>query len=166
MKTIYKRRSIRKFKEDHISDDTINDIIKAGMNAPSAGNERPWHFLIIRKKESLEAITKIHPYSSMLTQVNAAILVCGDLTLEKFKGFWVQDCSAAVQNMLLETSDMGLGSVWLALYPLEERVAGIRKILSLPAHIIPLAIVPVGVPDEDKPANDEFDQTRIHREVW
>ena len=166
MEAIYKRRSIRKYTSDSIPDHIVEDIIKAGMNAPSAGNERPWHFLVIRKRELLEEITTIHPYSAMLKQAPVAILICADISLEKFKGFWVQDCSAAAQNMLLEIADRDLGSVWLGVYPIDERVKGIRKIFNLPEHVEPFAIIPVGKPAEEKPPKNEFDKERIHYDIW
>ena len=113
MDTIFSRRSIRKFKDKTLSKEDLDKIIRAGMVAPSAGNEQPWHCILIDDKKILNEITKVHPYSSMLKEVNYAIVVCGDLTLEKYEGFWVQDCSAATQNMLLMITSLGLGSVWL-----------------------------------------------------
>ena len=111
MNAIFNRRSIRKYINKDISEDIINKIIKAGMAAPSAGNEQPWHFILINDKNILNEIPKFHPYSQMLKEVSCAIVVCGDLSLEKYEGFWVQDCSAATQNMLLMAQELGLGSV-------------------------------------------------------
>jgi len=114
----------------------------------------------------LDAVPKFHPYSAMLKYASVAILVCGDLSREKFKGFWVQDCSAATQNILLAATARGLGAVWTALHPLEDRVAGMRKLLGLPEHIIPLALVPIGYPDEHPGQADRFDAARVHKDRW
>ena len=97
------------------------------MAAPSAGNQQPWHFIVIDDREILSEIPKFHPYSKMLNEASCAIVVCGDVTLQRFEGYWVQDCSAATQNMLLMATELGLGSVWLGAYPREERVEALKK---------------------------------------
>lgn len=166
MKNIFTRRSIRKYKDTVVEDPMILEIIKAGMNAPSAGNAQPWHFIIVHDREKLVKINEVHPYSKMLLHVKSAILVCGDPSLEKHEGFWVQDCAAAVQNMLLMIDYKGLGSVWLGVYPLDERIDGVRKIFNLPEGIVPFAVLPVGYPEEIKPANDKFDESKLHYDKW
>jgi nitroreductase len=166
MESIYTRRSIRKYKNSDVDDSIINEIIKAGMNAPSAGDEQLWHFIVVKDSDKLVRITEVHPYSKMVLQVKTAIIVCGDLSLEKHDGFWVQDCAAAVQNMLLMIDHKGLGSVWLGVYPRNERVEGIKKIFNLPEKVIPFAVLPVGYPDETRPANNKFNESRIHVNNW
>lgn len=166
MKTIYERRSIRKYTDESVSDDEILKIVKAGMNAPSAGNEQPWHFILVNDRTLMNRIQKVHPHSAMLAEAKWAVIICCDTVLEKHEGFWIQDCSAAVENMLLEITDMGLGSVWLGVYPRQERIDGIRNIFGLPGNIIPFAVLPVGHPGESKPANDKLDKTRIHLNKW
>jgi hypothetical protein len=101
-----------------------------------------------------------------LTDADKAIIVCGDLHLEKFKGYWMIDCAAATENILLAAHSLGLGACWLGLYPREGRVAGMRKLLQLPAHIIPLAVVSLGYPAEIKPKEDRYDQSRVHVNKW
>lgn len=166
MKAIYERRSIRKYTDRAVSEDDVLKIVKAGMNAPSAGNEQPWHFILVNDREILHGIRQVHPHSAMLGEASWAIVVCCDMSLEKHDGFWVQDCSAAVENMLLEIADMGLGSVWLGVYPRQERVEGIKRIFGLPSGLIPFAVLPVGYPGENKPANDKFYRERIHVNKW
>ena len=166
MDTIYKRRSIRKYTSERVSDETLMEIIRAGMNAPSAGNQQPWHFVIIDERALLERITEIHPYAQMLHKAPAAILVCGDLDLEKHEGYWVQDCAAAVENMLLEIVDQGLGGVWLGVYPRNDRVEGIRELLGIPGHVIPFALIAVGHGAEEKGLKNEFHKERIKRNHW
>lgn len=163
---IFNRRSIRKYTARPVPEDMIAGLLKAAMAAPSAGNEQAWQFIVIRDRALLDAVPKFHPYSAMLKFASVAVLVCGDLSREKFKGFWVQDCSAATQNILLTATALGLGAVWTALYPMEDRVAGMRKLLGLPEHIIPLALVPVGYPAEHPGPADRFDATRVHKDRW
>lgn len=166
MQAIFERRSIRKYTDKPVPKDLIEQIVRAGMAAPSAGNEQPWHFIIIEDKTILDNITKVHPYSQMLKEVNHAIVVCGDLALQKYEGFWVQDCSAATQNMLIMARDLGLGSVWVGVYPLEDRVRAIKELLHLPESVIPLCILPLGYPGEEKGPVDRFNASRLHWNQW
>ena len=166
MNPILSRRSIRKYKETNISDDIIEELLKAGMAAPSAGNEKPWEFIILRNKEVMKKITEVHPYSKMLLNTAVAIVVCGDESKEKFKGFWVQDCSAATENILIAVQEKGLGAVWLGVYPMTDRVNAIKEVLNLPDSVIPLSIIPVGYPDEERKPEDRFNKERIHYDKW
>lgn len=166
LEAISSRRSIRKYRQGEVSGELVQRLLDAAMSAPSAGNEQPWQFVVIRDRKILEAIPQIHPYSQMLKGAALGILVCGDLTLEVYKGFWVQDCSAATQNLLIAAHALGLGAVWLGFHPLEERVTGIRKMLSLPDHIVPLALVSIGWPGEEKAGAKRFQEERIHYDRW
>mgnify|MGYP001769731856 CR=1 FL=1 len=130
------------------------------MAAPSAGNQQPWHFVIISNREILNEIPKFHPYSKMLAQSPVAILVCGDINTEKHKGYWIQDCSAATENILLAIHTLGLGAVWLGIHPREDRVDGIKKLLNLPDNISPLALIALGYPAEKHPPADRFDKSK------
>jgi len=163
---VLSRRSIRKYEPRPVGDDLVETLLRAAMGAPSAGNEQPWHFIIIRERALLDAIPAIHPHSRMLGEASTAILVLGDPTLQKYDGYWVQDCSAAVENMLVTASGLGLGAVWLGVYPIEERIRGLRRLFGVPEHVVPFAIVPVGYPAEQKPPADRFDESRIHLERW
>lgn len=169
---IYKRRSIRKFVPRPVAPEIIEKIIRCGMQAPSAGNSQPWQFVVVRKKETLHKITSFHPYAQMLDTVDAAIVVCGDKSKEIFPGYWVQDCSACVQNMLLAVEsikgedNLELGAVWLGIYPVEQRVKGLQELLELPQEVVPLAVVPVGYKGEKKEIIDKFNPERIHYEKW
>ena len=163
---IFLRRSIRKYEPRAVPEEDITVLMRAAMAAPSAGNEQPWHFVVIRDRQILEAIPVFHPHAAMLKDASVAILICGDLTLEKYKGFWVQDCSAATQNLLLAATARGLGTVWTAIYPIEDRVVGIRKLLHLPNHVIPLSLVPIGYPFEHPGRADRFRADRVHHDQW
>jgi len=166
MKSILTRRSIRRFTSQPVSDEIIREFLQAAMSAPSAGNEQPWEFVVITDRKILDQIPKIHPYAQMCGEAPAAILVCGDMTRESHQGFWVQDCSAATENILIAVNDKGLGAVWVGVYPREDRVEGLRKLIGLPAHIIPFALIPVGYPAEIKPPPSRFDPARVHKNKW
>jgi nitroreductase len=164
--TIFSRRSIRLYTTKPVSREMVNEILRAAMSAPSAGNERPWHFIVLTDRNILDAIPKFHPYSAMLKHAQVAILVCGDLTLEKNKGYWTLDCAAATENVLLAAHAKGLGAVWCGVYPTEDRVANLKKLLSLPEHVVPFSLVPLGFPAEEKQAPDRFDGSRVHENRW
>lgn len=166
MNIILNRRSIRRYKPIKVSDKAVEDLLKAAMAAPSAGNQQPWEFIVIRDKSILEDIAKVHLYSQMLPRADVAIVVCGDENKEVFKGFWVQDCAAATENILLEAEYLGLGSVWLGVYPAMERTIAIKNLLNLPSSVIPLSIIAIGHPDEIKAPSNRYDETRIHLEKW
>lgn len=166
MTAILTRRSIRSYTSDPVSDQDVEDLIKAAMYAPSAGNQQPWHFVVIRDRAILNEVPKAHPYSKMVPHCRVAILVCADMTLVKHEGSWVQDCSAATQNLLLAAHAKGLGAVWLGVYPYGERVEGIKKLVGLPDHVYPLALVPIGHPAEEVPQPDRLNRTRVHLDRW
>jgi nitroreductase len=166
MDAILSRRSIRKYTKQPVSDETIKELLEAAMSAPSAGNEQPWHFVVINEREILDEIPKFHPYSRMLGHAPVAILVCGDKQLEKYEGYWVQDCSAATQNILLAVQAKGLGAVWLGVYPIEDRVVGLRRLLNIPEHVTPFSLISIGYPAEQKPRSDRYDASRAHHNRW
>lgn len=138
----------------------------AAMAAPSAGNQRPWHFIVVREKSTLARLSDSSPYAKCVKDAPLAIVVCGDILQEVHKGFWTQDCAAATQNMLIAVEEKGLGAVWVGIYPLQDRIAYIRHVFELPENIVPFSIIPVGYPDEKKEAKMRFDPTRIHSEHW
>lgn len=166
MDAILNRKSIRKYTDEKVSDEIVEELLKAGMQAPSAGNEQPWEFVVLRDKEIMKKITEFHPYSKMLLNTDVAIVVCGDVSKEVFEGFWVQDCSAATENILLAAEDKGLGAVWLGVYPIEERVGATKELLKLPESVIPLSIIAVGYPDENRKTVSRFNKERIHYDRW
>jgi len=166
IEAILSRRSIRSYKARPVPEEVIQELLKAAMAAPSAGNQQPWHFVVIDDRSILNAIPSFHEYSEMLKKAPVAILVCGDERLERHKGFWVQDCSAATQNLLLAAHAKGLGAVWLGVHPREKRVVGTRKLLGLPEEVIPLAIIALGYPAERKGPAGRFDTSRVHRNGW
>lgn len=166
MKEILERRSIRKYLKSPVSDSQIEKLLKAAMAAPSAGNQQPWEFIVVKDRTILADITKVHPYSQMLKEAALAIVVCADLNKEKHQGYWIQDCSAATENILIEAQYLGLGAVWLGVYPREDRVKGLKKLLNLPENIISLSIISIGHPAEKKEPSNRYDSSRIHINKW
>ncbi|MDY6845586.1 MAG: nitroreductase family protein [Chloroflexota bacterium] len=166
LEAIFTRRSVRDFKHEPISEEDLNDLLKAGMQAPSARNEQPWHFIVIDDRELLHAIPKFHPYAKMLMDAPLAILVCSDHKLEAKRASWLLDCSAATQNILLAAHAKGLGAVWLGIYPDENRVNGMQELLSIPTDVHPVSLVAVGHPASMPEPEDRYKQERVHRNRW
>ncbi len=166
MEAILGRRSIRKYTDKPVTDGELRCLLEAGMAAPSAHNRQPWHFVVINDKATLLEIPKFHNYSKMLEQAALAIVVCGDLDLEAGTGFWVQDCAAATENILVAAKATGLGAVWLGVYPNEGLVKNLRKLLKVPEKIVPFCILSVGHPSEDKSPANRYDEKRVHKNVW
>ncbi|MDP8223500.1 MAG: nitroreductase family protein [Candidatus Lernaella stagnicola] len=166
METIFKRRSIRRYTSEPVSDEQVTAILKAAMAAPSAGNQQPWHFVVLRDPDIKNGVPDVHPYSRMVVEAPVAIAVCADMSLVSHAGMWEQDCAAATQNLLLAVTDLGLGAVWLGVHPREDRVAGLKKLLRLPDTVIPFALVPVGHPAESKGPADYYREDRIHQDQW
>ncbi len=166
MEAILTRRSVRSYTDKPVSDTVVKALLEAAMSAPSAGNQQSWQFICVTDRDILNSITRIHPYSGMLKQAPLAIVVCGDLDRERYPGYWVQDCSAATQNLLIAARAQGLGAVWLGVYPLEDRVEGLRKLFAMPGSIIPLAVVSIGYPTIAQGPADRYDGRRIHYNKW
>jgi len=166
MEAILTRRSVRNYIKKDISNQIIDEILEAAMNAPSAGNERPWHFIIINDPKILEKVPTFHNHAQMLKDASVAILVCGDINLEKHKGMWVQDCAAATQNILLSIRANKLGAVWLGIYPREQRINGMRQLLSIPDNVMPFSLISIGHPAVEQKRVNRFDSSRIHHNQW
>jgi len=166
LEAIFTRRSVRNFKHELISEENLKDLLKAGMQAPSARNEQPWHFIVIDDLELLHAIPEFHPYARMLMDAPLAILVCSDRKLETKRASWLQDCSAATQNILLAAHAKGLGAVWLGIFPDSDRVKGMQDLLSIPTDVRPVSLVAVGYPVSLPEPEDRYKEERVHRNQW
>lgn len=164
IQTIFARRSIRKYTSEPVSEGDIQTLLEAAMAAPSASNRKPWQYVVVTERETIDALAEAHPHGKMLFDAPLCISVCGDLT--EMERYWVQDCSAATENLLLAATALGLGAVWLGVYPRDERVQAVRPILALPDHITPLNLISIGHPAEEKEPRTQFDDARVHRERW
>jgi nitroreductase len=162
--TIYSRRSIRRYTEEPVSEEQIKTLLEAAMAAPSAHNRKPWHFVVVAERETLDRLAKAHKYAKMLHEAPLCISVCGDQSASE--RFWVQDCSAATENLLLAATALGLGAVWCGVYPSQEMVEAISKILGIEAPVVPLNLIAIGHPAEEKEPRTQYDEGRVHREKW
>ena len=161
---IMSRTSVRSFLDQPVESEKVEMLLHAAMAAPSACNKQPWHFAVIDDRKLLDQIPHFSPYASMAKEAPLAIVVCGDLnkTLEGTEQeFWIQDCSAATENLLLMANAVDLGAVWTSLYPLEERYRGMQELLALPSNLIPLNTIVIGYPKKKTTAKDKWDEANI-----
>lgn len=167
MREILQRTSVRSYTGQPVEPEKIQALLRAAMCAPSSGNERPWHFIVLDRPEQFQHVMAVSEHVEMLKQAKYAIVVCADTTQKKYRfDFWVQDCSAATENILIEAKHLGLGAVWCGIYPDEEKVASLRVHFSIPEHIEVLAVVPVGYPAFERTAKDRFQAERVHIGTW
>lgn len=168
LQLIFQRRSIRRYGSGDIAPATIQDLLEAAMAAPSACAKDPWHFVVIRDRTTLARIADGLPNGQMLREAAVGIAVCGDLERahDRQLSYLLQDCSAAVENLLLAAAELGLGACWLGVHPREDRVHHLRNLLGIPETVLPVAMIALGQPAEQKPARTRFDATRVHTEKW
>lgn len=164
--TIMTRKSIRKYTSEKIPRDKIKILLKAAMQAPSARNQQPWHFIVVEDPVVLTKISDFSPNTKMCTHAPLGILIIGDLSLDVATGFWPQDCAAATQNMLLAAHAERLGAVWTGIYPREERQKFFQKLFSLPKELIPFSFVVIGYPDESPIIKERYLEQRVHYDTW
>jgi nitroreductase len=164
IQTIFARRSIRKYTAELVSERDVKTMLEAAMAAPSSSNRKPWHFVVVTDRQILDNLARVHPHGKMLFEAPLCIAVCGDKTISS--SAWVQDCSAAAENLLLAAAALGLGAVWLGVHPRESRVRGIMKVLNIPEAIVPLNLISIGHPAEEKEPRTQYDELRVHREHW
>ncbi|MDR2184439.1 MAG: nitroreductase family protein [Treponema sp.] len=171
MSAIFERRSVRDFLSRPVEADKIERILRAGFEAPSAHNRRPWEFLVISGREDLEALSRMSPYAKMCAKAAAAVAACVNLKLgeskdEDHNAWWIQDLSAATENMLLQIVDEGLGGVWLGWYPDQGRVKAFSERFGLPAHLLPFSLIALGYPAGPPGKRDRFDAAKVHYEYY
>jgi len=163
---ILDRRSIRKFTGQKIEEHLITKLLTAAMYAPSAVNRQPWHFVVIDQRPLMEKVMEVHPHAGMLQTASHAIVVCGDELQQHDDGYWVVDCGAATENLLLAAHTLGLAGCWVGLHPREGRKRDIAALLNLPQHVQPFALVALGYPREQKPRPDRFHPAKVRRNNW
>ncbi len=169
LEAIQTRRSVRKFEKREINEEIVGKLLLAAMSAPSAANQQPWEFIVIKDRDMLDAIPTFSPFAKMAAHAPLGILVCGDTRNLPSPRFWVQDCAAATQNLLIAAHSLGLGAVWTGVYPMnptDARVTGFVKHCQLPEGVVPLAFVVVGYPAETPPKQSRFTSLKIHANVW
>lgn len=160
---IFARRSIRQYTDQPLTQAEIRSLLEAGMAGPSASNRRPWHFVVVTDRGALQALAQAHPFGKMLADAALAIAVCGDPELSRW---WVQDCAAATENILIAAAGLGLGGVWLGSHGNPERERALRQVLGIPEQIGVLSLLSIGHPGETKEPRTQYDPGRIHAEHW
>ncbi len=156
---IFARKSVREYLDKGVEKEKIDLMLRAGMAAPSARDLRPWEFIVINDRATLDSMAAALPYAKMLTQVRYAMVVCGDSARSSL---WYLDCSAAAQNILLAAESLGLGAVWTAAYPYEDRMQVVRKFTVLPDSVLPLCVIPFGYPATSQQPKQKFDENKVH----
>jgi nitroreductase len=160
---IFARRSIRQYTGEPVVGADIESLLEAGMAAPSASNRKPWHFVVVTDREKLRTLADRHPYGRMIANAEVGIAVCGDPAISDW---WVQDCTAATENILVAVTGLGLGGVWLGCHGRPEREQAVRDALGIPKRIGVLSLLSIGHPGEEKEARTQFDPARVHRNQW
>ena len=161
---IYSRQRVRDFTDAPVSDDQMEAMLKAAMAAPSVQDRRPWHFVVVRKRKMLDKLARVHKYAYMLEKAPLAVVVCGDQKVSE--KYWVEDGCVATQNLLLAAKALGLGGVWISLYPKKKPLRAVRELLDIPDHVGVLRILALGTPAEEKQIGTKFDSERVHQEEW
>lgn len=156
---IFARKSVREYLDKGVEKEKIDLMLRAGMSAPSARDLRPWEFILINDRTTLDSMAAALPYAKMLTQARYAMVVCGDSTRSSL---WYLDCSAAAQNILLADESLGLGAVWTAAYPYGDRMQVVRKFTALPDSVLPLCVIPFGYPATSQQPKQKFDENKVH----
>lgn len=165
---ILNRRSVRKYTDKPVSIELEELLLSAGFSAPSAQNSRPWEFIVVRDKERLSELSEARPYWKMLKQAPLCIVICANLEGYKgsFKEFFIQDCSAATQNILVAAEGLGLGAVWLGCYPTKEGTQGVSSALNIPKDIIPFSVISIGHPAEHAKPHPQIVVERVHHDQY
>ena len=166
IQAIMTRRSVRKFTDAPVSDEDIDVVLRAAMAAPSATNEQPWHFVVVRDRTMLQRLAHATPYAGALTRAPLGLVVCADKRAARYPGFWVIDCAAAIENALLAAHAIGLGGVWIGVHPVGPLSLAVRRVVGLPRHIAPHSLVALGHPESVPEPADRFDPQRLHDDRW
>lgn len=168
MEAIFTRRSVRSYQNQPVEQAKVIQLLKAAMQAPSAGNQQPWEFIVVQDSKMLERLSKMSPYTKLIAAAPLAIIVVANEKRLRYPENWQQDLGAATQNLLLEAVELGLGAVWMSAAPLEERTNYITELFTLESNIKPYCVVAIGYPQDGKGNTfiDRFDETRIHYEQY
>jgi len=160
---IKQRRSIRQYTNQPVTDEQVRLLLEAAMAAPSGSALDPWHFIVVRNAETRAKLAATHTFSDMCDRAPIVIVICGD---EKISHHWIADSAAAMENLLLAASSLGLGAVWVGIYPRAEREAYVRLVLGVPDNVRILCLAPVGYPAEEKPPRTRYNPQRVHQEKF
>ena len=162
MSLILKRHSVRRFRDEKVSDEKIENLLKAGMQAPSACNAQPWEFIVVSKAEDKQAISEMHQFAKPAANASHLIITLGNLNESKVHGMIEQDLGACNENILLQATHEGLGAVWLGFHPIEDRVLKLKEYLDIPDYCIPFSVICVGYPAQDGEVKLRYDESKVH----
>jgi nitroreductase len=160
---IKKRRSIRRYTGEPVSDADVKAMLEAAMAAPSANNVQPWEFVVVRDRTLRQQLAETHPWAAMCAQAAVVFVMCGH---ERQSNHWVEDVSAATENLLLAAAGLDLGAVWVGVYPNQQPEEHVRRALSIPRDLRVLCLVPVGHPAESKPPHTKYDEGKVHTDGY
>lgn len=163
LSALYRRRSIRDYTSAPVEERELRELLEAAMAAPSANNRQPWQFVVVRDRRTLDRLSQVHPYAKMIAKAPLAIAICGDPAVSDW---WVQDCSAATENLLVAAAGIGLGGVWIGCHGRPDREKAVRNTLGIPASIGVLSLVSIGHPAVRTEERTRFQETRVHSESW
>jgi nitroreductase len=162
-----KRRSVRKYTDKSIEKELIEKMLKAAMAAPSGHNAQPWSFVVVDQREVLDELSEVHKYAKMLKEAQLCIVVCGESYAGgRYQTLWSQDCAAATENILLQATELGIGTVWLGVYPSETSTTRVKRILDLPDEITPFGLISLGYPAEEKEPRTQYTEDKVHLNKW
>lgn len=162
MSIIFKRKSVRKFKKEKVPDELIENLIKAGMQAPSSCNSQPWEFIVVSESDDKQAISEMHQFAKPAANASHLIITLGNLNEAKVIGMIEQDLGACNENILLQATHEGLGAVWLGFHPIEERTLKLKEYLEIPDYCIPFSVICVGWPAQDGEVKLRYDKSKVH----
>lgn len=163
LRTIYARRSVRKYTADPVEEAEIRSLLEAAMAAPSGSDRQPWQFVVVTDRRTLDELAAAHPYGKMIAGAPLAIAVCGDRSVSDW---WAQDCSAATENLLLAATALGLGAVWIGCHTRPDREQAVRRCLEIPDSIGVLSLIAVGHPAEWPSARTQYKPDKVHVDRW
>jgi len=166
METIFNRRSIRRFTDEKVSKENLEKLLRAAMAAPSAKNGQPWEFIVVQDKEKIQAMSRLTPYARPLMQAPLGIVVCGNLEVNSYLEYCMIDCAAATENLLLEAHHLGLGGVWIGMYPMPANFEKFNELFTVPSHIQPLWMVAIGHPSDEGKYIEKYNEEKIHYEDY
>ena len=163
MDAIFERTSVRRFEDREVEPEKTDAILRAGMAAPSGGNQRPWEFYVVKDTDTINRLAGSSPYATCAQGSNVVIVPCYRTSGLMYPELVTMDMSACVENMLVEITSLGLGGVWLSIAPYEDRMKNVESILGIGDKLRPFALIPVGYPAQSRPATDRFEESRVHR---
>ena len=166
MSIIFKRKSVRKFKQEKVPDELIENLLKAGMQAPSSCNSQPWEFIVVSESEDKQAISQMHKFAKPAANASHLIITLGNLNEAKVIGMIEQDLGACNENILLQATHEGLGAVWLGFHPIEERTLRLKEYLEIPDYCIPFSVICVGWPAQDSEVKLRYDENKVHYDKY